>query len=172
MLTCNVMNKSIKVVGDRVSELRKALGYSQSEFAMALNNRFGASVKQSAISHIEAGRKQPSIELLGGMAIVLETTADYLLGLSDNEKRPGNHSQGDEITLTVEDEKRRGELYEMAIILKAMLRARSDHTTGHSAQGSAAKKERMLLAGLALGCLHRRWIPRSGPYYQHGSACR
>ena len=61
-------------------------GMRGTESQTAFAARFG--LKQAIYSHYETGRKKPSLEVLMQMAIVLHTTTDYLLGLSDVPPAP------------------------------------------------------------------------------------
>lgn len=61
-------------------------GMRGNESQTAFAARFG--LKQAIYSHYETGRKKPSLEVLMQMAIVLHTTTDYLLGLSDVPPAP------------------------------------------------------------------------------------
>ena len=61
-------------------------GMRGTESQTAFAARFG--LKQAIYSHYETGRKKPSLEVLMQMAIVLHTTTDYLLGLSDEPPAP------------------------------------------------------------------------------------
>lgn len=64
--------------GRRVAELRDSRGLSRKDLAQAL----GMS-SESAISEIENGRNQKKYEQLAGMAEVLGTSPDVLLGFSE-----------------------------------------------------------------------------------------
>ena len=63
-------------------------GMRGTESQTAFAARFG--LKQAIYSHYETGRKKPSLEVLMQMAIVLHTTTDYLLGLSDEAPTPSS----------------------------------------------------------------------------------
>lgn len=68
-------------VDNRLPELRKQKGWSQKE----LGERVG--VIQGAISHIETGRKQPSLALAIRLAEELGVSLDELLGTPEANKR-------------------------------------------------------------------------------------
>ncbi len=68
--------------GNRVIQLRKALNMTQAE----LSDRIG--LRQNQVSRYEKGAYNPSVETLQVMAQVLNTSTDYLLGLS-NVPHPG-----------------------------------------------------------------------------------
>jgi len=55
-------------------------------------------VKKAAISKYELGQIQPSQEVLRKLAEVLNTTTDYLLGISEISERPGKKKEPIEIT--------------------------------------------------------------------------
>lgn len=63
--------------GDRLKKRRKALGYSQDDLA----ERVGTS--QGQIWLYESGRGNPTADMLISLAKALDTSTDYLLGLTD-----------------------------------------------------------------------------------------
>ncbi len=63
--------------GKRIKELRTGLELSQK----ALAEKVG--VAQNTIAQYEQGTSKISIEVLFNLAIILETTTDYLLGLEN-----------------------------------------------------------------------------------------
>lgn len=69
------------VLGDsmsRVRELRKALGYTQVKMQMLTG------IDQSAYSKIELGHRYMSFEQCKRIALALNTSMDYLAGLTDD----------------------------------------------------------------------------------------
>jgi len=46
-------------------------------------------VDRTAISHFERGARDPSVDTLRKLAIALDVTADYLLGLTEDTRRIG-----------------------------------------------------------------------------------
>lgn len=62
---------------------------NQTELAQHMG-RYGNAVTPSYISQIEKGDKIPSVDVLVAMARALDTSADYLLMLSDDPRRPGS----------------------------------------------------------------------------------
>ena len=66
--------------GNRVTELRERLEYSQEELAALVET------SQKQISKYEHGA-EPGAEKLALLARALDTTTDYLLGLTDNAER-------------------------------------------------------------------------------------
>ena len=71
---------SSSVFGIRVQELRKARGISQKELAIKLG------IPQSTMSGYETGVREPKFELLSVLAAELETSVDYLLGVTSCPK--------------------------------------------------------------------------------------
>jgi len=67
------------MLGKRLSESRKLLGWTQSELAKALGNRYD----QPMISRVESGRAGLQIDGLVEVARVLNVSLDYLAGLTD-----------------------------------------------------------------------------------------
>ncbi len=70
-------NFDVSVMAKRIKELRESKGLSQKDLA----DKF--LVKQSVISKYERGVVNPSYDVLFKLAQVLDTTTDYLLGLTD-----------------------------------------------------------------------------------------
>ena len=68
---------SMTETGKRIRELRCAAGLSQDALAAM------AGVAQNTISQYENGISEMSLGVLTRIATALETTADYLLGLSE-----------------------------------------------------------------------------------------
>lgn len=63
------------MLGQRISELRAALGWSQVELAKRLG------VAKQTVSNWENENIQPSIEMLIRLAKIFNVSTDYLLGL-------------------------------------------------------------------------------------------
>ncbi|MGN1235233.1 MAG: helix-turn-helix domain-containing protein [Christensenellaceae bacterium] len=66
--------------GKRLKESRQAKGWTQAELAEKL------STTQSTIGKYEREELQPNIESIVRICQLLEVSADYLLGLEDDEK--------------------------------------------------------------------------------------
>lgn len=64
-------------IGKRIRELRLEKRITQTELA----ERIG--VATNTVSQYEKGLSKTSIDVIVNLAVVLETTTDYLLGLSD-----------------------------------------------------------------------------------------
>lgn len=62
---------------DRLRELRKAKGFSQVKMQMLTG------IDQSDYSKIESGKRHLSFEQCKRLALVLDTSMDYLAGLTD-----------------------------------------------------------------------------------------
>lgn len=65
------------VLANRLRYLRKKRGLTQEELANAVG------IARNSIFGYENNRREPTSDILSVLAAVLETTADYLLGLSD-----------------------------------------------------------------------------------------
>ena len=63
------------MLGQRINELRIALGWSQVQLAEKLN------ISKQTVSNWENENIQPSIEMLVRISKLFHTTTDYLLGL-------------------------------------------------------------------------------------------
>lgn len=74
-------------ISERLRQRRKALKLTQEQLA----DLAGKSQKQ--IWQYETGRVQPGAEVLADFALALDTTADYLIGLTDNPERPLRNTQ-------------------------------------------------------------------------------
>ena len=66
---------------NRIKELRKAKGYTQIKIQMMTG------IDQSDYSKIESGKRYCTFEQCRKLAIALDTSMDYLAGLTD-EKKP------------------------------------------------------------------------------------
>ena len=73
----------------RLKQLRKALGYSQVKIQMLTG------IDQSDYSKIESGKRNLSFEQCRRLAVALETSMDYLAGLTDEPKPYPRASQLD-----------------------------------------------------------------------------
>lgn len=66
-------------IHERIKFRRISQGLTQQDLGDACG------LKRSAISHIEAGRNSPSIEVLKQMAIRLNCSLDYLMGVKESK---------------------------------------------------------------------------------------
>jgi transcriptional regulator with XRE-family HTH domain len=67
-------------LGDRIRQRRLELGFTQEELARRLG------VRQNVISRLEAGGVlNPSIQMIRSLARTLQVTADWLVGMYDDE---------------------------------------------------------------------------------------
>lgn len=76
----------MSVLGGRVRQRRDHLEMTQEQLAELINK------DQKQIWKYETGRTQPNAPALIDLARALNTTADYLLGLTDNPERPLRNS--------------------------------------------------------------------------------
>lgn len=119
MLCC--MSNTFEDFGIRLKILRERQGLTQVKLAEALaGSPFGVRVKQSTLSGYESsgGNELPSVPVLAALAYVLETNADYLLGLTDDD-RPASDLD-DQVIASVADPVERETIQE---ILDALVRA-------------------------------------------------
>ena len=65
---------------DRIKEARENSGFTQQKLAEAVG------VTKTAIYYYEKGRKIPSADVLKNIALALNVSADYLLGLTDDPR--------------------------------------------------------------------------------------
>ncbi len=66
---------NIKELGERIRELRTECGLSQKQLA----DKIG--VATNTVSQYESGKSKTSIDVLANLAVELDTTTDFLLGL-------------------------------------------------------------------------------------------
>lgn len=66
--------------GDRMKQRRESLGLSQQD----LGDRIG--IVYQSVARYEAGRSDPSGEMLAKIAVALDCSADWLIGLVDDPK--------------------------------------------------------------------------------------
>jgi transcriptional regulator with XRE-family HTH domain len=71
---------NITIIGERIKELRNEYRYSLSTLAKLVG------LGKSTLAGYEGGYRFPSIDKLDTLAKVLETSTDYLLGLTNNRK--------------------------------------------------------------------------------------
>lgn len=65
----------MKKIGEKIKELRIERGLSQKQLA----DKIG--VATNTVSQYESGKSKTSIDILANLAIELDTTTDFLLGL-------------------------------------------------------------------------------------------
>lgn len=70
------------IIAKRIATLRKQRDLSQEELAELI----GTSQRQ--ISYYETAKNEPTAGVIMSLAIALNTTTDYLLGLTDDPERP------------------------------------------------------------------------------------
>lgn len=67
------------MLGVRINELRRAMGWSQVQLAEKLN------ISKQTVSNWENENIQPSIEMLIRVATLFQVSTDYLLGLDNTQ---------------------------------------------------------------------------------------
>jgi len=78
-----VRSMSQNILGNRLRQMREEAGWTL-EYVSDQLRGLGVDVGGGQLGHIERGVRQPSIEVMRGLAHLLDTSADYLLGLTDN----------------------------------------------------------------------------------------
>ena len=73
------MKTNAKITGERISALRKKQGLKQAELAKKLN------VSPPIISYYETGARLPNTKDIAALAKILNTTTDFLIGLTDKD---------------------------------------------------------------------------------------
>lgn len=91
-----------RIRGDRIKALRESLGLSQTELAAALIKDVPG-VNQSQISQVERGVAGLRAETLALLARALETSTDYLLGLTDDPTQRDRMADAVILVETVEE---------------------------------------------------------------------
>lgn len=66
---------NMKELGEKIKDLRIERGLSQKQLA----DKIG--VATNTVSQYESGKSKTSIDVLANLAVELDTTTDYLLGL-------------------------------------------------------------------------------------------
>jgi transcriptional regulator with XRE-family HTH domain len=72
----------MSVQSKRIAERRRALDMSQEDLAGVVNTH------QRQISRYETGQNDPTADVLVALAQALNTSTDWLVGLTDNPERP------------------------------------------------------------------------------------
>ena len=67
------MDDTLRLIGQRIQEARKAQGMSQNELAEMLN------ISPSHMSNIETGRSNFGVDIFKRLTEVLQVSADYIL---------------------------------------------------------------------------------------------
>ena len=68
---------NIDIVSKRIKELRVYNEYSQKQLGELLG------VAQNTVAQYESGTAKPSLEIIFKLALVFETSTDYILGFTD-----------------------------------------------------------------------------------------
>lgn len=76
-------------IGERIRTLRQHLGLQQDELASRVRRYAdGRAVAVETLSRIETGRNEPAAWMIRALAVAMETTSDYLLGLAEDPGIP------------------------------------------------------------------------------------
>ena len=76
-------------IADRIKQLRKKKGVSQSQLAEAIG------VKKNTVSNWERGKRKPDFAALQLLSEYFEVSFEYLLGSNDKEEARVKPSQGE-----------------------------------------------------------------------------
>lgn len=68
-----MIDLDLKMLGDRLSELRRDFGYTQEDLALLLK------INRSSISNYEQGINEPSLSTIVKLANLYNVSTDYLL---------------------------------------------------------------------------------------------
>lgn len=108
---------TLEKLGPRLKKKREELDLSQTDVATRANaSPYGVDLKQAHISGMEVGRTLPSVRTLVALALALETSTDYLCGLTDWDTPASDYE--DQILITVEDETERILMQRIVDLLK------------------------------------------------------
>lgn len=111
--------------GKRLRSLRRRAGMSQEALSIAISNAIKGkdTYTQSYISNLESSMASylPSVQALRAIAIALDTSTDYLLGLTNDDLPHGNLD--DQVVVTVEDPQEKAMIQEA---MKALANASPD----------------------------------------------
>ena len=104
------------IVGKRIADRRRQLEISQEELA----SRSGTNQRQ--ISRYENGKNNPTWEIVAAIARELDTTADYLLGITDVVERQyrGDLSEDERELIHIWRNKRPDERRKMLEVVKLL----------------------------------------------------
>ncbi|GAB3806641.1 helix-turn-helix domain-containing protein [Virgibacillus kimchii] len=82
---------------ERLKDIRIENGYKQEEMAKLLN------VSTSGYGYYEQGRNEPSLETIQKIAVTLNVSADYLLGIIDTPSHPVEFTISDDLSLSKQE---------------------------------------------------------------------
>lgn len=84
---------------DRLVYIRKKRGLTQKNLAEILN------ISPTCLNYWEKGKTEPNVEMIKKISESLDVSADYLLGLSEEEHRTVPFDKADEIVPDYKNEK-------------------------------------------------------------------
>lgn len=73
---------TLERISERLTDTIKNSGFTQTEIAKRLG------VSQQTVSHYVKGNKLPALDTFANLCIILDVTADYLLGLENFDYTP------------------------------------------------------------------------------------
>lgn len=81
--------------GVRLKEIRKKNGLTLEELAEKYNRTFNGKLTKGTLSMYENGKQEPLISVVKNLAIVLNTSVDYLTGRIDKQSNAGSISDSE-----------------------------------------------------------------------------
>jgi transcriptional regulator with XRE-family HTH domain len=130
------------IQGKRIRQLRQDAGLTQEEMVDRLRGLVDA-VNQSHLSQVERGERGLTPETLAAVATVLETSIDYLMGITDDPTPRGNMEE--QVILVERDPERREYLQRIFAGIERMAperRAEYYRTIGLLYRGLAADSQK------------------------------
>ena len=99
-----------RIRGERIRRLREDLGMSQGDLSAILEKTVPGT-NQSHVSQVERGEKGFRVETLAACALALQTSMDYLVGLTDDPT--AREDMAEQVILVEKDPERREYLQRM-----------------------------------------------------------
>lgn len=85
------MDENLKIIGERLYELRTEEGVSMDVVVASLNEN-GGHISRGNLSRWERGENLPSVDALRRLREYYKVSADYLLGLTDEKGGKNDNS--------------------------------------------------------------------------------
>lgn len=82
---------------ERLRQIRKDRGFTLDSLAELYNQRYGAGLNKSTLSKYENGKQEPLISVINNLSSLLNVSADYLLGKTQNRIESLRKVKGDSI---------------------------------------------------------------------------
>lgn len=82
---------------ERLRQIRKNRGFTLDSLAELYNQRYGAGLNKGTLSKYENGKQEPLISVINNLSSLLNVSADYLLGKTQNRMESLRKVKGDSI---------------------------------------------------------------------------